>query len=289
MKQRTDLFGLFYYSQIQLGLGAMFLTGAVSAVLTGEVIWNSILIVGLSTYIVYSIDNLIDWNEDRERFRSIEQIYWLYRIWCYLTIPLATLVVMWLTIEAHQGFFSLLALAGTLSLGTVLLQLARRAPQVIHALRDILPNRLFISLVWAVIAVYVPVWYLNQPTVPQTWMALAFVWQLTFVNAVLWSLEILLERTTGVENDRVAGIPVLTAIRALQVISFSAVVLAVVDILLGYFPIYNIVIITTPLLNMITLQFWQRSRGSLRQFNTSLILGQIICSMAVALMHCKGI
>src|SRR5215211_1219992 len=82
MKLRVNWFDLFYYSQFQLCLIAICLTASSTAVLVGEVVWECVVIVGLATYAIYSVDNIIDWPEDIARFGSLQLIQKAYRIWC---------------------------------------------------------------------------------------------------------------------------------------------------------------------------------------------------------------
>ena len=104
LKMTNNTFNFFYYSQIQLVLIAMALTAAASAVLLGSIIWDGIWIVGLSTFVTYSVDNLIDWNQDLKHYQDIKSIIQYYHKFCYIAVPLCVLGIGSLIIKGDSVF-----------------------------------------------------------------------------------------------------------------------------------------------------------------------------------------
>jgi hypothetical protein len=285
MRTRSRLFDIAYYSQIQLSLIAACLTVVVSAVTLQTVVWASVGIVGLGTYIIYSIDNLVDWREDRTRYPSLDRLNVPYRIWCALTVPLAILGIVGMLPGAKGSFAGLLSALGGVALAVATFRLIQPEIQDIRRLRDILPNRLLVSMFWAINCVFLPGWYVDLPLTTKTWVTFAFVWQLSFITAVLWSLEFLSTPDMPLESLTVAGISANRIIAVLIVISASSATLAIVDILWGYFPPYNVVVICAPILNWIALSTWSRWHGRLRLFNTVLTFGQMLCAALITAVH----
>jgi hypothetical protein len=143
-------------------------------------------------------------------------------------------------------------------------------------------NRLVISSTWAVIMVFVPVWYtgLNHFT-PQMWMTFAYLWQLTFITAVLWRIE---KTEMDLAESKSLKRKFLNILRLLCI---TTILLSITDIALGYFPIHNVVVLFPPIASFFALVYWSSSKTNLRIIFTILIFFQIGFSFLSAIVHLR--
>ncbi len=276
------IFIFFYYSQIQLVLIAAVLTATTSSVLLGQISWESSAIVGISTFFTYSIDNLIDWGKDTTQDPKIIELLPIYRLLCYVLLPLCTLIIVVLFINSPAGFRIALLLLGISTMMAVI-----RLPKInslakSSSLKITIMNRLLISCVWTIVCVFTPIWYTeSSATRPQVWMTFAYLWQLMFISAVLWKME---KDKIDFQNNRFQKTKIS---RILKFITITTIVLTIVDVALGYFPSHNLVVLLVPAATFGVLSYWESSKTSLKIIFTILTLSQISLSVLSAIIHLR--
>jgi hypothetical protein len=259
---------------------AIVLTASTSSVLFGKVSWESLGIVGTSTLFIYSIDNLIDWKRDSKNYQDIIEFLPVYRLFCYSLIPFCILAIFVFVIYSPAKLKIALLLLGVSSLSTIL-----RIPKFhislrLSALQNMIANRLFISCTWTIVLVFIPVFYTESSIIrPQVWMTFAYLWQLTFISAVLWKFE---KTELNFTNSEVLKNKVVII---LKLLSISTGFLAITDIVLGYFPLHNLVVILAPIASFVAVSYWASSKTNLRLIFTVLNLFHIGISFLSAKVH----
>jgi hypothetical protein len=239
-----------------------------------------VLIVGLATYVVYSLDNLLDWSGEKHLLEAIKPKWNIYLIWSIFTIPLALIGVLLLAVQSTFKFLILLGGLGTVSVAHILL--TRRSKEQDLSTSAIWAENLIDSLTWALVSVLIPVRYAGRHIVAQTIMAVAYVWHLSWIGVMVWDLT---KSATGGHRHKTQTLSVLLGehhlIRLLQIVSVSSLVLAVVDILLGYFPWYNISVTSAPIANLILLSLWDRLRKMPLLYSNLFFLVDALCGLLV--------
>ena len=274
------IFSLFYYSQIQLVLIAIVLTASTSSVLFGKISWESVVIVGASTLLTYSMDNLIDWKRDSKNYQDIIEFLPAYRLFCYSVIPFCIVLILVFVIYSPAELKIALLLLGVSSLSAILRMPKFHIPLNLSVLQSLIANRLFISCIWAIVLVFVPIFYTESSIIrPQVWMAFGYLWQLTFISAVLWKFE---KTEINFTNSEVLK---SKAVVILKLLSISTVFLAIIDIALGYFPLHNLVVVLAPVASFVAVSYWAASKTNLRIIYTVLNLFHIGVSFLSAKVH----
>jgi hypothetical protein len=274
------MFNLFYYSQIQLALIASALTAATSSVLLGKISWESVILAGVSTFITYSTDNLLDWKKDLRQHQDLVGFLSAYRLSCYILIPLGIGVISKIVIDSPAKFQSALLLLGASAISAIIRIPTRNAPPTPSNIQSMAINRLFISCVWAVVLVFLPILYTESNiSRPQVWMTFAYLWQLTFISAVMWKFE---KIEPNIQNNSFLK---SKTIKILKLLSITTVLLTITDIVLGYFPIYNLVVVLAPIAAYLVLIYWESSNMNLRLIFTILNMIQIGVSILSAAVH----
>jgi hypothetical protein len=274
------MFNLFYYSQIQLALIASALTAATSSVLLGKISWESVILAGVSTFITYSTDNLLDWKKDLRQYQDLVGFLSAYRLSCYILIPLGIGVIYKIVIDSPAKFQSALLLLGASAISAIIRIPTRNAPPTPSNIQSMAINRLFISCVWAVVLVFLPILYTESNiSRPQVWMTFAYLWQLTFISAVMWKFE---KIEPNIQNNSFLK---SKTIKILKLLSITTVLLTITDIVLGYFPIYNLVVVLAPIAAYLVLIYWESSNMNLRLIFTILNMIQIGVSILSAAVH----
>jgi hypothetical protein len=74
-------------------------------------------------------------------------------------------------------------------------------------------------------------------------------------------------------------------IRILRVVSVSALILAVTDILFGYFPWYNFSVVSGPVANILLLSIWTKLRNTPRLFGDVLFFANTLCGLLVTVTY----
>jgi len=238
--------------------------------------------VGLATYAVYSLDNLLDWPSEKHSVSVIQPRWNVYLIWCIFTIPLSLIGILLLAVPSGFSFLLLLGTLAIISLAHTVLTSRDNSPSVVA----IWAENLVASLTWALVTVLIPVRYAGQQIVAQTVMAIAFVWHLSWVGTMLWDVTGELRAT---HKDQLLSLPTslgeIHLIKLLQIVSISACVLAIVDIVLVFFPWYNISVIAAPIANVILLSLWEQLRRTPLLFINLLFLVDAFCALLVILVY----
>jgi hypothetical protein len=239
---RRRIFKFFYYTHIPLVLLAMVLTGTISSVLYGDLNFKVILLVGLSTYLTYSLDNLFDWRKDQSHYLSVQSIIQTYHKITYLLIPAAALGIFILVNQSSNELrIGILLLGAAAAMSTTRFSIYRgnTKPDSSKLLGFFL-NRLFISFIWTTVCVFLPIWYENLPIKPITWHTFLYMYSLILSYAVIWKLEksdFLLQKT--VFSSKVSSL--------LMLLPMLALFLVVYDILIGLAPLHNLINLFPPI------------------------------------------
>jgi len=230
------LFHLFYYSQIPLVLSATLLTTSVSVVLYSKINWAVVLLVGLSTYLTYSIDNLIDWNKDRINYRNVQEEVKTYHRITYFVLPVVAIAIILLILKSSNEFLiSILLLGALVAMGTTRFAHYREnSSNPNQPLRSFLFNRFFISTIWTTVSIFVPIWYDGHPITPLTWHTFFYIFCMIFVYAVLWKLE----KSPQLLKKRLFKSKYFRTLIFLPIIS---IIIVILDIVIEIRPIYNLV------------------------------------------------
>ncbi len=277
---RRQVFILFYYTQLPLITMAMVLTAAISAVLYQQVSWPAILLVGISTFFAYSIDNLIDWKKDRTHYQAIAPMAAIYHQISYILIPASAIAVILLVLKSPEDLrIGVLLLGAMVAMGVARISSYRsvRARRPDTVLQFIL-NRLFISVIWTIVTVFIPIWYDQQPIITQTWRTAIYMFLLIFNYAVIWKFE---KSPYPLKKDLISAKVFLI----LGIMSFLAVLLAIIDVAQGLFPVVSLVSILPPLASLVGMQFIAGSPIMLRRKITWLTIVLALLTIFVAAMH----
>jgi len=271
---------LIHYGRVLYFVLAITSTAVCSKVLFGTIPWQSTLIVGLGTFVIYSVDNILDWPGEQHLLEAIHPFWKPYFIGCMIAIPLSLVTVIILSLNQSLVFLAALLGLGGISVAQVTLtrQLYARSRSLIFLWAE----RLIDSITWPLVLVFVPLLYLGQSIAPQTLMTIAYAWHLSWVNVLTWDL------TRSATGGREHGTPILSpligearSILSLRIISISAIILATIDVLLGYFPWYNITVILAPALNLIMFNFWPLFRSKSRFYGSLFPITNIISNFLV--------
>jgi hypothetical protein len=238
---KRQKFNLFYYSQFPLVLLSFMLTCSISAVLYSSIQWNVVLLIGLSTYFTYTIDNLIDWNKDKTQYQSISTFIVQYHKLTYFLLPIVGISIIFLVLKSSNEFIiSLLLLGAFVAMGTTRFAKYREnSSDPTRSLRHFFLNRLFISLIWSIVCIFVPIWYDNQSINALTWHTFFYTFFLIFVYAVLWKFE----RSPNLLKKRLVHSGTLPYLRIFPILSSLIVIY---DIAIGIRSAINLANILPP-------------------------------------------
>jgi hypothetical protein len=189
--KKNQIFNLIYYSHIHLVIMAMVMTTAMNMVLTQRVSWPAVLLIGLATFVTYSLDNLVDWKKDKALFPDETILIKQYQRVSIGMIVLSLVGIAWImTASSALLTMVLVFLAIIAFLSTIRIASFRRADtQKVQTFTGFFVNRVFISLVWSVVCIFVPLAYEELPVTWQAWSSLIYLWPLVFVYAVNWKLQ----------------------------------------------------------------------------------------------------
>jgi hypothetical protein len=277
---RRQVFILFYYTQLPLITMAMVLTGSISAVLYQTISWPAILLVGLSTFFAYSIDNLIDWKKDRLHYQTIAPMVVIYHQISYVLIPASAIAVILLVLKSPEDLrIGILLLGATVAMGIARIANYRsiKAKKTESVLQFTL-NRLFISLIWTIVTIFVPIWYDQHPIITQTWRTAIYMFLLIFNYSVIWKFE---KSSYQLKKELISARIFLV----LAVMSLLAVLLAIFDVIQGLFPLASLVSVLPPLACLVGLQLIVNSPIMLRRKITWLTILLAFLTIFVAVMH----
>ena len=266
----------FYYTHTPLVLLAMVLTGSISAVLYANINWQVILLVGLSTYLTYSLDNLIDWIKDKPHYGNIEDMIQIYHKITYILIPSAGIGIIFLVIySSNELRTGILLLGAAVAMSTT--RFSNYRENSTHDSTKLLGfflNRLFISFIWTTVCVFLPIWYNNLQIMPLTWHTFLYMYFLILSYAIIWKLE----KSETVLQKRIftSKIPIFLAILPL----FS-MFLVVYDTLIGIAPLHNLVNIAPAIACMVgIIRICQNPFNLKSKISLMTIILIILCSIS---------
>jgi len=264
-----QVFELIYYSHITLVGLAMVLTASISAVVYHQFDWQVILLVGMSTYFTYSLDNLIDWKRDIERYRHVQTFIRIYHKISYILIPAAAIGIISLTlISPNELKTGILLLGAAVAMGTSRFPIYRNnSSSPSQSIIRFFINRLFISIIWTTVCVFLPIWYRNNGVLHQTWNAYIFTFCLILPFAVMWKLEASYEEL----RMRLINSKMIQILIVLPIISM---ILVINDVRQGLYPTINLINLLPPTAMIAGLVFFQKkpNKTKLRIFILTLVL-----------------
>ena len=277
---QTRYCNLFYYSQMSLVLLGMILTGSVGFVLRSGTSWQVILLVGLSTFFTYSIDNLIDWHKDRAHNEKIAPLIQSYHKLTYILIPLSGLGVIFLVKQSHHVLnIGMLLLGAAVALGTT--RFSTYQSNSSNAKQTVLSftvNRVFITFVWTSVCIFLPMWYENISPTDETWRTFIYIFNLIFTYAILWKLEKSpLEVTKRIINSELPNIVSMLLLFSMGLVIF--------DVITGNLPTTNLINLLPPAANLIAVKLITQNPTSLRQKISLLSMALILIIAVSVILH----
>ena len=276
----SQVFYLLYYSHITLVVLAMVLTGSISAVLYGQIKWQAILLVGLSTYFTYSLDNLIDWKRDLTRYQKIQELVQIYHKVTYLLIPTAAIGILILTfVSSNELRIGILLLGAAVAMGTTRFSIYREnSSSPSQSILSFVLNRLFITTIWTTVCVFLPIWYYNSEIISRTWNAFFYIFCLIFPYAVLWKIESSVELL----QKKILGSIIMRVLVSFPIISM---IIVMIEVITDASPIVNLFNLIPPIAIITALIIIVRNANELRKKISLLtIILILLCSLS-ALMH----
>lgn len=270
-------FSLIYYSHFPLVFLSMVLTGSVSTVVYKTINWQVVFLVGLSTYLTYSIDNLIDWKRDRIHYRHISGMIKIYHKFTYFLIPLSAAGIFLLVIQTTNELkIAILLLGAAVAMATTRFTNYRENSSLpSQKISGFIINRVFISVIWTMVCVFLPIWYSNLPIITRTWTSFFYMYFLVLSYAVVWKLE----KGAYPLQKRVFNSSILLI---LSISMMIPIILVFHDIFSGLAPIYNLINLTPPIASMVGLKVIARNPIHLQKKVSLLTLVLfLLCSLSV--------
>lgn len=280
----TRLLSFINYTRVQFCVLSMSLTAASSMVLISQIDWQPITIVGLSTFVVYSFDNLFDYPQERKKITKAFPFWKTYFWFTVFAIPFALLTIGVLAFLNSFQFFTMLIVLGLISIShTILTQrlIAKNPTLLIFGLENLVD-----SFVWALVAVLIPVVYAGHAIVPQVYMAIGYVWLLGLSSAFLWDLSdssVSIEK--GYKKNPFSRVNTKLIKKLFLILSFSALVLSIVDIILGFFPWYNLIVTSAPIISLLFWSRWETYAEYPSLYANIFYVACTICSVLVILVY----
>ncbi len=266
-----------YYTHLPLIGLAMVLTASISAVTNHAISWPSVFLVGLSTTLTYSLDNVIDWEKDRDHYLPLADMIEVYHRISYGLMALAGGGILWLIFGSSAKLqVGMLLLGSAAAMGT--LRFTHYRNQKEETLAGFLWNRLFIAITWCVVCVFLPVWYTSGILTPHIWRSFIYLAQLIFVFAVLWKFE---KSTPALQ----ACLRESWLFHVLGCLCLTALAQALFDTVMGIFPSQNILNALPPLAIFVGVRTIQKDPSRLREKIGWMALGLGALSALSALVH----
>lgn len=283
MKTSRFLFEVFHYSKAEHILIACVMTAVTSIVLLGKVYIQPVVIVSLGTYFVYSVDNILDWYGEKHLLPNIQLIWKYYILKCLLFLP-ASLVFILVLVRNHQDTLLILIFLGILTLGQVFFtkQLAKQEKGKFV----LWVERIVDAIVWSLVTVFVPVTYVGVGIFPQVLMVIAFNFFITFIIVMIW--DITRSATNGFYHGATVLSDIYTAvgiITHLQYLCIAALLLAAIDILLGYFPIYNLIVLIAPGLYLFLLFLYPKFEHSRLMYSALFSFASVLSCLSILFVY----
>ena len=237
-----QVFELIYYSHITLVALAMVLTGSISAVLYAQIKWQVVLLVGLSTFFTYSLDNLFDWKRDLPRYRNIKKLVQIYHKITYILIPAAVVGVLFLTfVSSNELRIGILLLGAAVAMGTTRFSNYREnSSSPYQSINRFILNRLFITTIWTTVSVFLPIWYDNSEIIGRTWNAFFYIFFLIFPYAAIWKIE----SSADSLKKKLFG---STLMRFMSVFPLISMIFVISDVITGNAPAYSLFNVLPPI------------------------------------------
>lgn len=276
---RRQIFLLYYYSQLPIIITAMVLTGTINAVLYQYVDFQVVFLVGLATFLTYSVDNLIDWHRDVSRYAHITRYVKIYHKLTYVLIPFSALGIIFLTCQSSNELqIGMLLLGATAVMGTTRLPNHRaNSGNTGESVQQFIKNRLFFSTIWTIVCVFLPIWYSGRMLTPRTWTIFLYLFCLVIIYAILWKFE----KSAYTLKRKLLDSGVF---RILAVFAGMAMLLVIFDILSRLAPLYNLVNLLPPIVSIIYLKRITQTpvflRRKISQYTAPLVL---LCTISAAI------
>lgn len=274
------LFHFIHYSHLPLVIMAMVLTGTISAVLHQTVAWRVVLLTGSATFLIYSIDNLLDWENERFRYLQISKIVRAYHRLTYLLMPLATGLIFLLIYNRSNQFKVVIFLLGiAAAMATTHLPKYRPFSLLIKDRHHhFLVNRIFVSAVWTAVVVFLPGFYGDEGISPRTWRVFFYTYNLIFIYSTLWRLE----KVDWELREQLIASKLFPALILLAMLSMVSVIH---EVLSGLTPTHNLVNLLPPVVSAITLLTIIREKDLTWQKISLFTLSLLILSSFSAFIH----
>jgi protein-S-isoprenylcysteine O-methyltransferase Ste14 len=208
--------------------------------------------VVLCTAAAYWFYDMLDEKRGRQRLQKHISRNWLL-LMRWLGIALFLMAAGVLATRGSAAVRSLLILLGGVTVGFCCVSGFVRA-----ATRRSIPwlwlRAMLVGLIWTLATVLIPVLDAGEPIRPQVYMAVAFVWQMMFVVAAMWSAG---EHGTplGPSNSGLLSRS-LTRTFLIGLCAFSSA-MVVVGVILGYFPWKNVALLAACASNACFLLIWR--------------------------------
>lgn len=274
---RRQIFHLFYYSQLPLILMAAVLTASISSVLFSEIYWESLLLVGVSTFLTYSLDNLIDWPKDRTHYASISPAVRIYHRALYGLIPISAVIVIFLILRSPADLrIGILLLGAAVVMGVSRFSFYRDDPQ--NDVRPFIINRIFITTVWTIVCIFVPIWYGHVPPFGKTARTFVYMLMLIGVYAVLWKFE----KSTYLLKKRLIHSRLFSVLALMTVLAMG---LVVYDVLVGTYLPFHLITLLPPLIELIALVYIVNSPILIREKISLLTVIMMVITSVTATLH----
>lgn len=238
----NQFFHLIYYSHLPLVGSAMILSISISAVLFQPIEWQVVFLIGLATYLTYSVDNLLDWNKEKDQYHNITTHIEFYHKLSYMLIPLSSVIIFMLIRESSNIFQVSTGLLGAAAaMMTARLPFYRVITSNPHSsVRHFLINRFFVSAVWTAVVVFLPIFYSNQPITIRIWRTYFYIFGIILMYATLWKLE-------KVEIDLQNQVRSTSLIYGFSFLTLISMSIVVIDSLTGLAPAYGLVNLLPPI------------------------------------------
>lgn len=277
---RRQNFNLFYYSHIPLALLASLLTASISMVINSQLNWNVVSLVGLSTFLTYSIDNLIDWKRDKDQYKNIRDKIEVYHKITYLILPVITVAIILIILKSSNEFLvSILLLGAVAAMGTTRFANYRmNSSDSKQPIRMFFLNRIFISVVWSIVCIFVPLWYEGSKITTLTWHTAVYVFFIVFIYAVFWKLE----RSPSLLKKRLCLSGLLPFLSFLPLIS---IVFVLIDIFIGIRPLHNLINLLPPVVCILATYRMSKYPFLLRQKITYMTVGMVLSTSLSLIVH----
>ena len=275
----------WYFSRLQLCLASSTVTAANSRVLLEQVDVHAVLVAGLGTFLVYSVDDVMDRPRDEAQFPHLRSIRTGRIAWIALSVPLAALALGYLARSMNPIRMRGLLLLAAASVGLSVVSLLRPAWR--EAVAWPMIRACVVAAVWAAVCVGTPFVYTATAPGYRALLAWLFEWQTMFVIVALWRQgEHSRTSEAGTRLPRILTVSnrdrTLTVCVALCIMSAA---MAVAGVLLRLFPPSSLSVASAPLATLGVLAMWGRAPVDLRLYNDLLALTNIGCATVVLVVY----